>query len=231
MKGRHRIAKRSNTSPHGSDLGSKRRGKMQMKHIITVQHTQSVHHTNGMVGSWTDWDLTELGKKQADNIGRKLKAELAGKKAVMFSSDLKRAKQTAEAIAKHLGTEPISRRELRERNLGRCCGKSVKWLRDNIECPEKTADDRLFSDGESRRDAWNRLRPFYEEIMESDEETVIIVSHGDLLSIWNAMFLGLTVESCCDTDIHGQAGGVSHMFIGGDGKRRIRNISDLSYIL
>ena len=50
-----------------------------MKHIITIQHTQSVHHTNGMVGSWTDWDLTELGKKQADNIGRKLKKEFDGK--------------------------------------------------------------------------------------------------------------------------------------------------------
>ena len=32
-----------------------------MKNIITIQHTQSVHHTNGMVGSWTDWDLSELG--------------------------------------------------------------------------------------------------------------------------------------------------------------------------
>ena len=67
-----------------------------MKHIITVQHTQSVHHTNGMVGSWTDWDLTDLGRSQADNIGRKLKEELAGKKAVIYSSDLKRAKQTAD---------------------------------------------------------------------------------------------------------------------------------------
>lgn len=36
-----------------------------MKRIYTVQHTQSEHHTNGMVGSWTDWNLTELGK-QAD---------------------------------------------------------------------------------------------------------------------------------------------------------------------
>ena len=61
-----------------------------MRHIITVQHTQSVHHTNGMVGSWTDWDLTELGRSQADRIGKKLKDELAGKKVVMFSSDLKR---------------------------------------------------------------------------------------------------------------------------------------------
>ena len=33
-----------------------------MKRVITVQHTQSVHPTNGMVGSWTDWDLTEFGK-------------------------------------------------------------------------------------------------------------------------------------------------------------------------
>ena len=32
-----------------------------MKTIITIQHTQSVHHTNGMVGSWTDWELSELG--------------------------------------------------------------------------------------------------------------------------------------------------------------------------
>ena len=34
-----------------------------MKQIITIQHTQSVHHTNGMVGSWTDWDLTGLGRQ------------------------------------------------------------------------------------------------------------------------------------------------------------------------
>lgn len=202
-----------------------------MKHIITVQHTQSVHHTNGMVGSWTDWDLTELGRSQADHIGQKLKDELAGKDVILYSSDLKRAKQTADEIAKYIGVEPILRQELRERNLGKCCGKSVQWLRDNIESPENTVDDRLFSDGESRRDAWNRLRPFYEEIMASNDENIIIVSHGDLLSIWNAMYLGLQVESFYDVDIHGPAGGVSHMLIGDDGKHRIRHINDMSYTL
>ncbi len=202
-----------------------------MKHIITVQHTQSVHHTNGMVGSWTDWDLTELGKSQADHIGKKLKDELAGKNVIMYSSDLKRAKQTADEIAKYLGIVPVLRKELRERNLGRCCGKSVQWLRDNIECPEKTVDDRLFSDGESRRDAWNRLLPFYEEVMAGDEENIVIVSHGDLLSIWNAMYLGLTVESYYRIDIHGPAGGVSHMLVGDDGKHRVRHINDMSYIV
>ena len=202
-----------------------------MKHIITVQHTQSVHHMNGMVGSWTDWDLTDLGKSRADHIGKKLKGELEDKDVVIYSSDLKRAVQTAEQIAKYLGTEPVLRQELRERNLGKCCGKSVQWLRENIERDEKTVDDRLFSDGESKRDCWNRLLPFYEEVMTSAEETIIIVSHGDLLSLWNAMYLGLPVESFYDVDIHGPAGGVSHFYIGDDGKHKVRHINDMSYII
>ena len=62
-----------------------------MKTIITIQHTQSIHHTNGMVGSWTDWELSELGKEQAENIGRNLSAELSGD-YVVYSSDLLRTK-------------------------------------------------------------------------------------------------------------------------------------------
>ena len=201
-----------------------------MKTIITVQHTQSVHHTNGMVGSWTDWDLSELGRQQADNIGRNLVDYTGGKPFVLYSSDLKRAKQTAEAIGRHLGLTPVLRTELRERNLGKACGKSVQWLRENLECPEKTVDDRLFSDGESRRDAWNRLLPFFHEIMENHEENILIVSHGDLLSLFNAMFLGLPVESLNTCELSGLAGGVSRMFVDDNGKRFIKRLSDLSFI-
>ena len=67
--------------------------------------------------------------------------------------------------------------------------------------------------------------------MTSDEENAIIVSHGDLLSIWNAMYIGLPVESSYHVDIHGQAGGVSHMIIGDDGKHAVKNINDMSYII
>lgn len=100
-----------------------------MKTIITIQHTQSVHHTNGMVGSWTDWELSEVGVEQARRIGEKLKSELEDRKFVMYSSDLLRAKQTAENVGEYLGITPVLRNELRERNLGKCCGKSVQWLR------------------------------------------------------------------------------------------------------
>lgn len=201
-----------------------------MKTIITIQHTQSVHHTNGMVGSWTDWELSELGINQAKKIGVKLKNELAGREFVMYSSDLLRAKQTAENVGSYLGLTPILRNELRERNLGKCCGKSVQWLRENIEQQEKTIDDRLFSDAESRRDEWNRLKPFFDEIMSNDEENIIIVSHGDLLSVFNTMFLGLNVDTINDCEMFGLAGGVSYMFENNEGKRFIKRISDMSYI-
>ncbi len=32
-----------------------------------------------MVGSWTDWELSDLGVQQANRIGEKLKAELSEK--------------------------------------------------------------------------------------------------------------------------------------------------------
>lgn len=201
-----------------------------MKSIITIQHTESIHHTNGMVGSWTDWDLSELGIKQANNIGRNLSKELGNKKYVMYSSDLLRAKHTAKIIGKYLGVEPILARELRERNLGRCVGKSVKWLKENIEKEEKSIDDKMFSDAESRRDEWNRLLPFFNELMASEHENIIIVSHGDLLSVFNSMWLGMEVEMLNKSELFGLAGGVTFMEETASGKRVIKRMSDTSYV-
>jgi probable phosphoglycerate mutase len=201
-----------------------------MKTIITIQHTQSIHHTNGMVGSWSDWDLSETGLKQAQRIGQKLSIEFAGKNFVLYSSDLKRASQTADIIGKYMSLTPLLASELRERNLGRCVGESVQWLRENMECQEKTVDDRMFHDAESRRDEWNRLRPFYDKIVNSSDESIMIVSHGDLLSVFNAMWLGLDVESLNTAELFGLAGGVSFMFENNEGKRIIKRLSDMSYI-
>lgn len=200
-----------------------------MKRIITIQHTQSIHHTNGMVGSWTDWDLSELGVQQAERIGTKLAQQLK-EPHVIYASDLLRTRHTAEIIGRHLGAMPILRSELRERNLGRCVGKSVQWLRENMEMQEKTIDDRMFSDAESRRDEWNRLRPLFDEIMASEDQYIIVVSHGDLLSVFNAMFLGAGVESLNRFELFGMAGGVSFLQVNDDGKRFIKKLSDLSYM-
>ena len=239
-----------------------------MKQIITIQHTQSVHHTNGMVGSWTDWHLTEHGRAQAERIAQRLAPVLQGKAWKLYSSDLLRAQETAAPLAKMLNVTPMLRSELRERNLGPAVGKSVQWLRENLEMQERTVDDRLFSAeaglcptndsvclqtpgaacarpcagwrpiAESRRDAWNRLLPLFEEIVSSEDENIILVSHGDLLSIFNVMWLGLPVEAMNGIDLFGAAGGVSFFHVAEDradpgtarGKRVIRRLSDMSFV-
>lgn len=109
-------------------------------------------------------------------------------------------------------------------------GKSVAWLRENQKCQEKTVDDRLFSDAESRRDVWNRLKDFYESILADESEHILIVSHGDTLSIFNALFLHLSPELLSEVDLFGMAGGVSFFQVNPDGKHILRRLSDLSYI-
>ncbi len=47
-----------------------------LKNIITIQHPESIHHTNGMIGSWTDWELSEKGIEQADNVACNLQLEI-----------------------------------------------------------------------------------------------------------------------------------------------------------
>lgn len=39
------------------------------------------------------------------------------------------------------------------------------------------------------------LKTSFDEIMASNDECIIVVSHGDLLSVWNTMFLGMDVET------------------------------------
>lgn len=200
-----------------------------MKKIISIQHTQSIHHTNGMIGSWTDWDLSDLGIVQAENIGRNLDKELAGNRYRIISSDLLRAKHTAEIVARHLNADYETNELLRERNLGEAVGKSVEWAHTNSIVWEKTVDDRAFNNSESRRDTWNRVRPFFEELLTSQDENIIIVSHGDTLSLIHAMWIGLEVEMLNHFDLFGLAAGVSFLYQNEDGKRIIKRLSDMSY--
>lgn len=201
-----------------------------MKNIILIQHPQSVHHTNGMIGSWTDWELSELGKVQANRIGKKLSQELKGQAYVMYASDLQRTMQTATIISNYLNIIPIKKLELRERHLGIACGQSVNWLHEHQIPYADSVDHCPIEGAETRREVWERLIPFYEEILTSPQENIIIVSHGDTLSVFCAMWLKFQVKDLNEKDLFGMAGGVSFLYENSHGKRLIRRLSDLSYI-
>jgi probable phosphoglycerate mutase len=199
-----------------------------MKTIITIQHTQSVQHTNGMVGSWTDWELTDLGKQYAENIGQKLGTELVEKPCKIYCSDLTRTKQTAEPLARILDLPVEYRKELREINLGSACGKAKQWMWDH-QSPVITVDDRRIPDAENGRDVWNRISAFCDEITASSDELIVIVSHTYALEMWFAIWLKWDIGMLSKSKFIGQPSGVSFMRENDDGKRVLMRLNDMSY--
>ena len=197
------------------------------KTVIMVQHTQSVHHTNGHAGAWGDWDLTELGHEQAKAVGRYLAAEGVGEGYVMYASDLKRAFQTAEEIGKITGLTPVVTPVIREINAGAGNGKPYTWYEANkIPAPKgHVIDYRPFPDAESDRDLWNRLYPFYEDVISNEHDRILIVSHGTALSFLQAMFMGMKVEDRAKVCFKGRAGSVSRFEIDEFGRVTARYIN------
>ena len=200
-----------------------------MKNIITIQHTQAVHHNNGMVGSWTDWELSDLGKEHAKNIGRNLSAELKGQTFKIYSSDLIRAKQTAEPLARYMEMEIEYYQKLREINLGEAVGKTSQWANENPlkDWSENSFDVPQFVDAETWREFWNRVTNFCREIIEDETKNIILVSHGVTLSVWQKVWLGSDIV---EFTYSGLPGGVSFMEINDNGEHIIKRLNDSSYM-
>lgn len=209
-----------------------------MKNIITIQHTQSEQHINKMIGSWSDWDLTKLGVEQADRIGKRLSKELKGERYVMYSSDLLRAKHTAEIISDYLGIEPIFTDKLREFNLGEAIGKSKEWARNNLKCPvwsgtvdwAKNMDEKPFIGAESKSEVWHRLSLFLDKILTNSEDNLIIVSHDGTLSLLYALWLRLDIKMLETCNLSGKSGGVSFLREDEEKNRIIARLNDMHYI-
>ena len=183
-----------------------------------------------MIRSWTDWDLSDVGIEQANRIGERLSREIKGEKYVMYSSDLLRAKHTAEIIAGYLGIKPNITEAIKEQNLGEACGESEEWAHKNTIVWMKTIDDKPFVGCESKREVWHRLAPFHNQIVEGKDENLILVSHGGTLRMFHAMWLGLDVEMLNKCDLACSSGGVSFMHEDSDGKRIISRLNDRSYV-
>lgn len=85
-------------------MGPAREEMGTLRNIYIVAHPEASHHTEGLVGGWYDSELTEHGRQDADSTARALAATLDGRAAEVTSSDLLRARQTADVIASFLDT-------------------------------------------------------------------------------------------------------------------------------
>lgn len=180
-----------------------------------------------------------MGVRQAETIGKRLAAEVGGEGYAMYSSDLLRAKRTAQIVGGFLGIQPIFYDALREMNLGEAVGKSKEWARENAVCPlwpgtidwPASIDDMPFAGAESKRDVWNRLWGFLQQALNDNaQENIILVSHDGTLSLFFAMWLGLEIEMLHSRGLQGKAGGVSVLRQDLAGNRMIGRLNDMSYI-
>ena len=209
-----------------------------MKKIITVQHPQSEQHTNGMIGSLGDWDLTERGIAQAHRIGQNLLREIGDEPYVFYSSDLRRTKHTAEILSSYLHIEPQYTPLLREFDLGEANGKTKQWAKENNTCPvwpgtkdwAEAVDGRVFANAETKREVALRVAEFMEKVVTPTKENIIIVSHDGTLSIFFALWLGMDIEMLNRCNLSGKSGGVSILCEDEAGHRIISRLNDMSFI-
>jgi len=83
--------------------------------LIVIRHGETVWNREKRMQGTTDTPLTDVGREQAQALGRRL----AGHAFVaLYTSDLSRARDTARAIAEHTGRAAVTEPRLQERRFG-----------------------------------------------------------------------------------------------------------------
>lgn len=87
--------------------------------LTLVRHGETDWNSGGRIQGSTDIPLNDTGRAQARELAERLAAEYAGREAVIVSSDLSRAAETADILAEALGTKVSLRMPgLQERSYG-----------------------------------------------------------------------------------------------------------------
>ena len=167
-----------------------------MSYIILIRHGQAQHLTGDLTGGWTDTELTELGKSQAEALASRLKNELDGASCIMYCSDLKRAARTAEIIGQELGLTPTPSKALREPNTGVAAGMTKEEASQHyIQPTEPLLDWQCYPGAETWRQFYMRVSAFLEGLQQDPDKQLIFVTHGGTIINIIAWWLGLDFET------------------------------------
>jgi broad specificity phosphatase PhoE len=160
--------------------------------VLLIRHGQTEWNAEGRWQGHEDIPLNEKGREQA----RALAQRLAGWPIeFIYTSDLLRAKETAEIIAQPLNLTPIQDVNLRERNGGFFQGLTGDEIRsEHAEAWQKLIEGQEIEGVESNTAVQERVRQAFETIADNHKgQMVALVSHGASLGLLIAMALGFTL--------------------------------------
>jgi len=202
--------------------------------IIAIQHTESEHHINKMVGSWTDWSLTKSGLITAERIADNLVSNFSFENDLIVSSDLLRCSCIAEILKKKTQCEMQIIKELRGKNYGAACGHSDEWLEKNRNpypiFDARDVEYRYVEDAENTVELYQRMEGVFRKWLENGRN-IIYVAHGDALNVFYAWWLDIPVLQLQRSDLFSSSGSVSEFYTLSDSKRLAIRIGDMSFAL
>lgn len=203
--------------------------------VFLVTHCQSTHVVEGMVGGWHDTSLTGLGIRHAKALAERLQCALvdAERRPQLFSSDLLRARETAEHVADAIGTDVRLRQELREMSSGVAEGETLEWLVEHGQ-PLPANGDRLHykscTGAESRFELAARVYPFVKELIQRGEPETVIVTHGGTHDVIVGAWLGLPPETLGRLQFSTLPGGLTRLAIEADGTHVVATLNDHAHL-
>lgn len=184
-----------------------------MKNIYVVTHPEATHHVDGLVGGWFDSDLTDRGAWHAQAIADALAKRLGAAVVEVYSSDLLRARRTADIIVQRLDTRLIIDPDLREKSYGKAGGQPQAWLDERFipppEVGERMRHDEGVEGAETRMDLALRAYAAMKRIQDSTVENQVIVTHGGTATYLLAAWVGMPIAAADRIHFRFSSGGIS----------------------
>ena len=165
-----------------------------MTRLVITRHGQSLANAQCRFAGHSDFDLSELGHRQAQMAAEYICNN--EKIDVIYSSDLSRAYNTARPTAEKLGIEIIPTEELREIFAGEWEGMTtdeltIQYAKDFGVWKNDYAASRP-TGGESTVEVYRRVIKTVSEIASRhDGQTVMLSTHATLVRALSAYALGL----------------------------------------
>lgn len=157
---------------------------MALRRLVFIRPGETDWNLTGRWQGWLAIPLNELGRQQVHRLASFIRHIGL---AALYSSDHRRAKDTAEILASHLGYAPIYDERLRERHIGHWQGLVLPevraWYPEEYTAMINDLDHyRIPGGGESLDDVRQRVIPLLHEIVEAGNAmeghaSIGVVSH------------------------------------------------------
>ncbi len=185
-----------------------------MKTLYVVTHPEATHHVERVVGGQFDSELTATGHRQAAAIAARLAETVPrGAEVELFTSDLRRTAQTADAIAAALDVVPVAMIDLREKSLGVAGGKPQKWLEDRFVPPPAVGERMHHHEGvdgaETKAELATRVYRAVEAIVARPCEHQVVVTHGMAMTFVLSAWIRMPIEAAGYVAFRATSGGIT----------------------